>query len=189
MNDFDLFHRIKQRDRDAFNTLFRLYYTSLCGFSYAICVSHEEAEEYVQEMFIHLWEKAPTIAIDTSVKAYLYTATRNYTLNGIRKKQTELRHLTEYSETIDAEEPPPTITNCEMAGLIQTGIETLPVKCREIFILCKQEGLTYEEVANYLCVSEKTIENQMGIAIRKLREYLHPLLEKLLLFIFFYLLY
>ncbi|MDH6307168.1 RNA polymerase sigma-70 factor (ECF subfamily) [Dysgonomonas sp. PFB1-18] len=189
MDEFELFERIKQRDRLAFDTLFRKYYTALCRFSYAICLSKEDAEESIQSMFVYLWEKAPAINIDTSLKAYLYTSARNYTLNIIKKQQTELHHLNEYSEYNNPHEPEEKASDAEISKLIQSGVDTLPNKCREIFILCKQEGLTYDEIAEYLDISKKTIDNQMGIALRKLREYLHPKLGKIVIILFFYFLF
>lgn len=187
MDDFDLFSRIKLRDREAFNTLFRKYYTPLCRFSFAICLSQEDAEESVQDMFVHLWEKAPALHIGTSVKAYLYTSTRNFTLNIIHKQQTEVRYLNEYAELANDYSSDEKVPDAELARFIQSGIEQLPDKCREIFILCKQEGLTYDEISTYLNVSGKTVDNQMGIALRKLREYLQPRLQKLLVLLLFYL--
>ncbi|WP_163214314.1 RNA polymerase sigma-70 factor [Bacteroides sp. 519] len=187
MEEFTLFNRIKQRDRNAFDALFRKYYTSLCRFSLIICQSQKDAEESVQDMFVNLWEKAPLLQIETSVKAYLYTSTRNYTLNTINKQQTELRYLNEYTELMNNEEADQKISSEEISILIQQGVNTLPDKCREIFVLCKQEGLTYDEIATYLNISEKTVENQMGIALRKLREYLMPRFQRILLVLFFYL--
>lgn len=140
-------------------------------------------------MFVYLWEKAPAINIDTSLKAYLYTSARNYTLNIIKKQQTELHHLNEYSEYNNPHEPEEKVSDAEISKLIQSGVDTLPNKCREIFILCKQEGLTYDEIAEYLDISKKTIDNQMGIALRKLREYLHPKLGKIVIILFFYFLF
>ena len=188
LDDLELFNRIKHRDRAAFDALFRKYYTALCRFSFTTCLSHEDAEESIQDMFVNLWEKAPVIHIETSVKAYLYTSARNYTLNNIKKQQTELRYLNEYSENAESYEPDHKQSDAEIAGMIQSGVNLLPEKCREIFILSKQEGLTYEEIASYLDISEKTIENQMGIALRKLREHLRPKLQRLLLLALFYLL-
>lgn len=202
MDDFELFSRIKLRDRDAFNTLFRKYYTPLCRFSFATCLSQEDAEESVQDMFVNFWEKAPVLNIETSVKAYLYTSTRNFTLNLIQKQQTETRYLNEYAELahdhasndrlseghlFDEKRPDEKTRDEELARFIQSGVQQLPEKCREIFILCKQEGLTYDEIATYLNISEKTVDNQMGIALRKLREYLQPRLQKILALLFFYL--
>lgn len=187
MDEFELFERIKQRDRFAFDTLFRKYYIPLCRFSFAMCLSHEEAEESIQEMFVRLWEKAPEIKIDISVKAYLYVSTRNYTLNTIKKRQTEQHYLAEYLEYTADCELDEKKSDTEISRLIQSGIDALPDKCREIFILCKQEGLTYEEISAYLHISEKTVDNQMGIALRKLRDYLHPKLQKLMATLFSYL--
>ncbi|WP_291527903.1 RNA polymerase sigma-70 factor [Bacteroides sp. UBA939] len=181
ITDFELFNSIRRRDRAAFDALFRKYYAPLCRFSFATCLSQEDAEENVQDMFVHLWEKAPVLNIDLSVKAYLYTSTRHYTLNAMQKQQTALHHLNEYSDYAESGEQDEKIPDTEIAELIRSGISTLPEKCREIFILCKQEGLTYEEISAYLNVSEKTIDNQMGIALRKLREYLRPKLNKLLI--------
>jgi len=143
-----------------------------------MCLSGEDAEESIQDMFVHLWEKAPAIEIDISVKAYLYTSARNYTLNTIKKRQTEIHHLNVYSDFVDDKEPEEKISDKEISELIKSGVNTLPEKCREIFILCKQEGLTYEEIASYLNVSKKTIDSQMGIALRKLREYLGAKMQK-----------
>jgi len=189
LDEFELFERIKLRDRSAFDTFFRIFYTPLCRFSFAICLSQEDAEESVQEMFVQLWEKAPGIEIGTSVKAYLYTSARNYTLNAIKKQQTELRHLSEYSEQENSYDQIEKVSDSEISKLIQSGVATLPDKCREIFILCKQEGLTYEEISTYLNISQKTVDNQMGIALKKLREYLRPQLKKIsvtLLFCIFF---
>lgn len=185
MNEFELFNQIKLKDRVSFDTLFRKYYEALCRFSYAICLSQENAEECVQEMFVHLWEKAPVIKIETSVKAYLYASVRNYTLNAIQKQQTELHYINEYTQQQQYEQEEEKLSNEDISCLIQSGIDVLPDKCREIFILCKQEGLTYDELATYLNISEKTVDNQMGIALRKLREFLRPKLQKLLLTLLF----
>ncbi len=189
MDEFELFDKIKLRDRSAFDTLFRKYYAALCRFSYAFCLSREDAEESVQEMFVHLWEKAPSIAVDTSVKAYLYTSTRNHTINLVNKQRTELRHQSRYAENMVDDEREEKISDAEISELIGRGVKDLPEKCREIFILCKQEGLTYEEISAYLNISEKTVDNQMGIALRKLRDFLRPKLQKMLLVLFFYFLF
>lgn len=159
----------------------------MCRFSYAICLSYDEAEESVQDMFVNLWEKAPGLTIGISVKAYLYTSARNYTLNAISRKQREIRNLNEYAENTNGYEQDEKMPDTEISGLITKGINTLPAKCREIFILCKQEGLTYEEISEYLNVSKKTVDNQMGIALHKLRDFLGSKMEKLMIFLIFYL--
>lgn len=137
-------------------------------------------------MFVHLWEKAPVVNIETSLKAYLYTSARNYTLNLIKKQQTERNYMTQYSTDGPLQEQDEHVSEAEIGQLIQMGVSTLPEKCREIFILSKQEGLTYDEISEYLDISKKTIENQMGIALRKLRDYLQPRVKKILMAVFIY---
>lgn len=186
MDEFELFERIKLRDKAAFDILFRKYYATLCRFSYAMCLSEEDAEECIQDLFVRLWEKSSVVNIEVSLKAYLYTSARNYTLNAIKKRQAERNCLNEYSENREPQEQDEKISEVEIGQLIQMGVNTLPEKCREIFILCKQEGLTYEEIAEYLNISKKTIDNQMGIALRKLRDYLQPRVKRLLIILLFY---
>lgn len=190
MDDFELFEKIKQREKEAFDLLFRRYYTSLCRFSFVICQSREDSEESVQDMFVQFWEKASQLEIDISIKAYLYTSTRNYTLNTIKRGQIEQNHQGKYVELMDTDDDDKDkIADTDLSKLIQAGVNTLPEKCREIFVMCKQEGLTYEEIATYLDVSTKTVDNQMGIALRKLREYLQPKLQKMLIILLFYFLF
>lgn len=186
MDDLILFEKIKQRDKKAFNLLFRRYYTPLCRFSFAICLSQADSEESIQDMFVQFWDRAPQLEIGISLKAYLYTSARNYTLNALKKKQTELNYLEQYSELVNSNEHEEAMSTTELSSLIQTGVNTLPEKCREIFVMCKQEGLTYEEIATYLDVSTKTVDSQMGIALRKLREYLQPKIQKMLIILLFY---
>jgi len=187
LDELILFEKIKHRDREAYNILFRKYYTALCCFSHAICLSQEDAEENVQDMFVHFWETAPAIEITTSIKAYLYMSARNYTLNSIKKRQTEIHHISEYSDYDNGSEADDKISDAEISTLIRKGVDTLPEKCREIFILCKLEGLTYDEISEYLDISKKTVDNQMGIALRKLREFLNIRLRKLPVISLFYL--
>lgn len=184
MDDNLLFQKIKDRDRDAFNTLFKLYYTSLCRFAYSMTLSEEDAEESVQEMFVAFWQKAPSLDIEISLKSYLYRATRNQVLNAIKKKQVEMQYSSTYYDELDLSENSQILSDEEINKIIKLGVEKLPEACRQIFILAKYEGLSYEEIAEYLNISKKTIENQMGIALKKLREYLNPIMKKLLVLLF-----
>ena len=181
MDNNSLFRKIKDRDRAAFDILFRQYYTQLCRYSYSITLSEQDAEENVQDMFVYFWQKAPDLDIDISLKAYLYRATRNQTLNAIQKKQTEMQYSSVYNEELELADSNQALSDEEINQLIKKGVATLPDRCREIFVLAKFEGLSYDEIADYLDISKKTIENQMGIALKKLREYMTPIINKLLI--------
>lgn len=174
--DHILFKRIKKSDQRAFEALFRTYYPFLCLYATRLIKDAAAAEEIVQELFIRLWEKRTDVDIETSVKNYLFRAVKNYCLNHIKHikvkdeyfRKIQLHHNIEQS--VDFE------WDTDLMQKIEEGIASLPEKRREIFKLSRLEGLKYREIADRLNVSIKTVETQMGIAIKtlriKLRDYL-----------------
>jgi len=174
--DIVLFKQIKQQNKIAFDILFRKYYQSLCRFALTFTHSEDLAEEVVQDMFVHFWSCNDNIQITISVKAYLYSSTRNHALNLIKKEKTrnnyEIDYATQFEHVVAPENSGEGIKALGIA--IQNSIRKLPEKCREIFVLSRFEGLSYDEIAEYLTLSKKTVENQMGIAFKKLRELLLP---------------
>ena len=134
----------------------------------------------MQKVFIQLWMKRNLITITDSVPAYLYTSVRNqsfiylksYAVRKTYEAQSADKRMQEIQERNDVFEGFPQIVRQKAADL--------PEKCREIFTMARFEGLTYDEIAEYLKVSKKTVENQMTIAYKKLREWLQPELKKLL---------
>ena len=173
-NDKELLHAIQQKDKRAFDALFREYYRLLCLFSYNMIRDKEQAEEIVQEFFITLWENPPLVT--DSVRSYFYKAIYNRTLNYISKANTRLKNEDLYSQ-IDQQTEEET-DDKELQNFISKAVDTLPEKCKEIFIMCKYNDMSYSQVSEMLHISPKTVENQMGIALKKLRELLKPLFGK-----------
>jgi RNA polymerase sigma-70 factor (ECF subfamily) len=134
----------------------------------------EQAEEIVQEFFITLWENPPLVT--DSVRSYFYKAIYNRTLNYISKANTRLKNEDLYSQ-IDQQTEEET-DDKELQNFISKAVDTLPEKCKEIFIMCKYNDMSYSQVSEMLHISPKTVENQMGIALKKLRELLKPLFGK-----------
>jgi RNA polymerase sigma-70 factor, ECF subfamily len=134
------------------------------------------AEEIVQELFVRLWEKREDTHIETSVKNYLFRAVKNHCLNYIRhsKIKDEYFRISSVGTNIFSEEDYDSQT--ELMQKIEESIASLPEKRREIFRLSRQEGLKYREIAAKLNVSIKTVETQMGFAIKSLREMLKDFL-------------
>jgi RNA polymerase sigma-70 factor (ECF subfamily) len=139
------------------------------------------AEEIVQDTFVKIWENAGRINIETSIAAYLYTSVRNNSLNHLKHEKIKKKY-----EQEEAIAPRPEDSTLEeqvditlFRTLLARALIDLPDKCREIFEMAKFEGLAYDEIAGYLEVSEKTVENQMGIALKKLRESLHPYVKRI----------
>jgi RNA polymerase sigma-70 factor, ECF subfamily len=133
------------------------------------------AEEIVQEFFIAIWEQPPLVS--DSVKSYFYKSIYNRALNHIEKAKTRLRNEENYSieneRELELED-----NDLDLQNRIHTAVQELPEKCKEIFVLCKYNELSYSQVSEMLSISPKTVENQMGIALKKLREILLPFLGR-----------
>jgi RNA polymerase sigma-70 factor (ECF subfamily) len=187
-DDFLLINNIKNGDQPSFDKLFRKYYVMLTRFVYQIVRNQTIAEEIAQDVFVVLWEQKEKISIQSSVRAYLIIASRNATLNQIKKNETRKKYekkvaTEQFQKSTEINE---TEENTELVHLIEKSIDQLPEKCREIFLLSRQTGLTYQEISENLKISKKTVENQMTIALRKLREYILPFINKFILFIPFF---
>lgn len=178
-DDKALLVSIKNDNKLAFDSLFRKYYTPLSRFAYKLNGSEAAAEEVVQEVFINIWEHRHHLEISKAVISYLFQAVRNKVYEQFRKSQTRAKYEEEYAANIpdDDEQHESDLSNYEIACLVWTAVEELPEKCREIFQLSRDEGLTYNEIAAHLNISSKTVENQMGIAFKKLRELLSPAMK------------
>jgi len=178
LNTKALLYQIKNGEKEAFNTLFLRYYNDLCRFAIPFVNNGNEAEEVVQKVFIRLWENRKRLICPENEKAFLYKTVYNECLNAIRSKTTREKSYLQYFLDIDTNASEKEI-NPDLQQLLNRAIEKLPAKCRQIFILNKIEGLTQKEIADFLGISTKTVENQVANAISKLRVELKPLLHLL----------
>ena len=173
----DSFLQISRGDEKMFELLFKTFYPSLCHFAFNILKSNDLAEEVVQEVFVKIWEKRQKLNITTSVRNYLFSAVRNRCLNVIEHEKIKNLH----NRKILEESPPETdyasdFLDPAIAYKIEESILSLPEKRREIFRLNREEGLKYKEIAEKLNLSVKTVEAQMGLALKTLREKLKDLI-------------
>jgi RNA polymerase sigma-70 factor (ECF subfamily) len=161
-------------DKPAFELLFREYYGDLCSFACSFLKDLPASEEIVQDIFFNLWTKRDVIEIKTSIKSYLYQSTRNRCLNTIKHIEVREKYKLfneeqrSYNESIE-EDP---MIESELAQRIENAIEALPRERKRIFKMSRYEGLKYREIAEELDISQKTVENQMGKALRFLKEQL-----------------
>ena len=185
--DNELYLKIREGDERAFQTVFRKYYALMCNYASQILDNKELAEEIVQDMFVKIWEKRQILVIETSVKNYFFRSVRNHCLNQIQhekiKKQYAGRVLESARQEIDPEQY---FIEVDLIRRIEESIASLPPKRREIFRLSREQGMKYREIAEALSISEKTVEAQMGLALKHLRHELKDYNNDLmaLLFIF-----
>lgn len=178
------FQAIQQGDERVFEQFFRKYYQSLCNYACTFVKDMDEAEEAVQAVFHHFWEKREMLEISVSLKSYLYKSVYNNCLNRIKHEKIKLEYQHYNAERIDRN---PSFASdladaSELESRIGQAIESLPEQCRLVFKLSRFEELKYAEIADQLGISVKTVENQIGKALRILREKLADYLVFMLIF-------
>jgi RNA polymerase sigma-70 factor, ECF subfamily len=180
--DNQLLNTLKAGDITAFEMLFKTFYQPLCNYAYTFVQDKDDAEEIVQATFLSVWEKKETLEIRTAVKPYLYAMVRNACLNVLKHEKIKQQHVE--VELAVAERSVESVTRTVMASELENRIyqamEKLPEQCRIIFKLSRFEELKYAEIAEQLEISIKTVENQMGKALRIMREQLKDYLPLLI---------
>lgn len=177
------FAQIAAGDRMAFEALFRAHYRPLCAFAAGYVKNMDKAEDLVQDLFFRLWLDREKVSITTSLKAYLFASVRNRCLNAL-KAQGRAQALNEDADDRAEERELSEDEHAERIARVQAAIEMLPEERRKVFKLSRYEGLKYHEIAERLGISVKTVENQMGKALKSLREELADLV-RLLPWLFF----
>ena len=172
VSDSELVRRIREGDERALEIVFRSHFQGMAAFVERYVRSPDMAEELVQDIFLKIWTKRERLTEIESLKTYLYRAARNQALNHLRRLKLERRWQEEQalagepSTTFAADED---ASGQELAAVVQAAIERLPPRCREVFLLSRDGGLTYAEIATTLEISVKTVETQMGRALKALR--------------------
>lgn len=175
---------LKEGNESAFEMLFRTYYRPLCQYAYSFLNDRDEAEEVVQSAFINIWDKKGQFEIQTSLKAYLYRIVRNSCLNVIKHEKVKQQHVAH--EMVHAESTHESVSqsviSSELEEKIADAMKALPEQCRLVFQLSRFEELKYSEIAEQLNISIKTVENQIGKALKIMREQLKDYLPLFLIF-------
>jgi len=171
MDERELLDRLRRGDDAAYEAIFRQWYAPLVATTAALLREREPAEEVVQDVMLELWRRRESLTLEQSLRAYLFQASRNRALNYLRRLRVETRG----EGTIAAAMPTPDQADSEVREeelriAIQSAIAGLPDRCREVFELSRIHGLKYAEIATSLGISVKTVEAQMGKALRVMRE-------------------
>ena len=171
-NEANIIRRIRQGDIKEFESLFRSSYASLVRYAKTIVKDHDTAEEIVQEFFFRMWQDREKMNITSSVNGYLFRSVHNRCLHFIEHQKVVEKHESEIIASTDElnEQVTDTIYYNELQARVARVLEKLPDRCSRIFSMNRFEGLKYSEIAEKLSVSVKTVELNMGKALKEFRK-------------------
>lgn len=180
----DLIRKISLGDESAFEKLFTIFYKSLCSYAFGMIKDRDQAEEIVQDILFKIWQSRSDLKLDLTIRAYLYRSVYNRCLNYFRHEKVKQEYQS-YNIALNQnsyESASSRLTYNELSAKINEGIDTLPPACRKVFRLSRMEGLSYKEIAGILEISVKTVENQMGKALKMMRKHLADFISLGILF-------
>jgi len=169
--DSDIVELLHSQDEKAIELLFDRFFDYLCGIVYRVVHDYEAARDVVQDLFFDLWKKRESIRIETALRPYLRRAAVNRGLNYLKKQ----RIVKSGNEDAALEIPGDEITGQmqleheELEKRLFSAIEQLPPRCKIVFSMSRFENLSYQEIADTLGISIKTVENQISKALKVLR--------------------
>ncbi|WP_052826015.1 RNA polymerase sigma-70 factor [Neotamlana nanhaiensis] len=168
-----LFECVKKDNQQALEQLFQKYYFNLCLYAKKYVVSADLAEEVVADVFFKIWQNRKTLQINTSLKSYLFVATKNLSINVVNKAKSDYLQQQITDNTVDFSHlnTDESLHYNEVKTQIDQIIETLPPQRKIIFKLNRIEGLKYKEIADKLGISVSTVQKQMLEAIKHVSQY------------------
>ena len=175
--EFEWVEKIRKGDESAFRDLFKAYYQKLVIHAYRYIRDTHVAENVVEDVLLKIWNNRKKWHISSSVKAYLYQAVRNHSLNYLKRLKHEQDIIVNITLSVHSiETPEDRFIEEEMLEQIQQAISELPNRSRSVFIMSRYDDLKYSEIAEILDISVGTVETYMVRALRFLRKRLHDLL-------------
>lgn len=155
----------------AYEQLFKEYYRPLAVFACSYVEDIETGKEIVQDLFVNMYEKRKALAINSSIKSYLYKSVRNRCLNNIKHQQVIKTHHDHMKPEVEqSENLEDLIRETELQHMVSKVVDQLPPKCKMIFTMSRVSGLSNLEIAQQLEISKRTVETQISNALKVLRE-------------------
>ena len=177
---------LKQDDKHAFTRLFHAYYKDLVLFGGTYIPEKSTCEDIVQNIFLKLWNDRKSLVIENSLKSYLLKAVRNYCLDELRHRRIIDEHIAYElkSDSIDIDTTENYILYSDLCRQLKNALEQLPPQEREVFEMSRLENIKYQEIANRLNISVRTVEVRISKALKQLRILLKDFYLLLFLFLF-----
>ncbi len=180
MGEKNLIIRLKNGDEQAFELLYRKYFRRLCAFANKYLHDYDVTQEVVQEVFYTIWEKREHLDSNKEILPFLFQSTKNRSLHILEHQKVEdkyqqvIQYAYSQGDFFDVQD---SLLAKELEAKLGEIIESLPEKCRKIFLLSRQEGKKYKDIAEELNISVKTVETQMSRALKVFREELKDYLS------------
>jgi RNA polymerase sigma-70 factor (family 1) len=187
-SDEELMQEIKVDNMFAFDVLYKKYSKKVYKFGYSILKSQEESENLMQDVFLNVWENRHNVKKNSSIKSYVFTITYNSAISVIRKKARESQFI-EYLKSLQKINEEPVNIELEYNELtkkLDEIIKALPQRQKEVYLLHRVEGLKYNEIAERLNITVKTIENHMSRSLKTIREKLGNYYLTAILFLYLF---
>jgi RNA polymerase sigma-70 factor (ECF subfamily) len=166
-----LIGKMKAGDRESFNQIFRRFYPPLTRFCIRFVGDTDTAAEIVQDLFVKLWSGREKVNFTTGFEPYMLRAVRNAAITFINKERSHAEaNERVFSGDSDNNDPSETLQSNNLEASYRQVLAAMPEKRREVFLASRFEGLKYNEIAEKLGVSQKTVEAHMSAAIKQLRE-------------------
>lgn len=186
-SDEDLFRQVKSGNIFSFDELYRKYSKRLFRFAFSLLKSTEEAENIVQDVFMNLWINREKITNDSSVKYYIFSIAYHSSITVLRKKIRESEFIGQLSQLQDPAQQPDLRLECqELDSRLNAIINSLPKRQKEVYLLHRNQGLKYAEIAEKLNISVNTIENHMSGALKSIRKKLGDFSLPVMLFFYLF---
>ncbi|MBK8144340.1 MAG: RNA polymerase sigma-70 factor [Bacteroidetes bacterium] len=156
----------------TYEEVYKTYFKALYVYAYTLLKDELQAEEIVQNLFLKIWDRRDRMQIESSLKAYLYKSVYHDSLNylkHVKVKATYEQHATHVMKNQRSESSSHRTMYNNLEEKLRAALNELPEQCRTVFQLSRYEELKYREIADRLQISEKTVENHMGKALKLLR--------------------
>ena len=176
--DQDLLNEIRQGNKNSFRSLFDRYYEGLVISAMQFLKDRDASKDAVQEVFYQIWKNRDKLSINQSLGGYLKRAVINRCLNQIKSRKAFVEEEKLQFHANKEPSPQHILEAEDVQDAVQKGLDSLPDRCRTIFILKRIEGYSLKEIAEKLDISPKTVEHQMTKALKVLKAVVAPLIQK-----------
>ena len=174
--DQDLVLRLRNGDADALETALREHWNHVVNYVSSLGVDRDTAEDVAQQAFVKLWERREALNSEGSLRGLLCRIARNSCFDILRRLKASDRAAFHIAESFNGSTPHDDAVRGELMSIIESAVNALPLRRREVFVLIRYHGLSHREVAKVLDLAPQTVANHLGMALADLRISLAPYL-------------